>query len=762
MKNALRKLETFDRRSANDPLGPDLQADRLRKAIDASWVPIAPFWPLRGLVAVNPLQGLEDLPFEEALVEAAAWFQQRELPEPLDAVNRETIKWCQAFFDDGQATIAMPLRQRGLYDAWRLLAPFDRRLHGGDADKRAWLAALPAAPERAIGAALEWLDVPSAHHTRFMMLLLTTLPGWAAHVRYRTDWADSASRNPHPVSGIEYLALRLAITAVLWPGAKALLSWHLAARETARNPSGPLPDIARIESEYSDSLLRALSKRARSHAPQSKRPRAQVVFCIDVRAEPFRRALEEVGDYETLGCAGFFGVPIEIADADSGKASRACPVLLEPRCTVRQSSVDGAGGSGRLNLLRRLYQSLKYTFTAPFALVETLGLANGVWMALLSFAPVQADRLRHWMAGWIQPPMATSPDIGDIPPGDRCAWAESVLRSMGLTHDFARLVVLCGHGSTTRNNPYAAALDCGACGGRHGGTNAQVLAAILNDPWVREHLIGRGIRIPGTTHFIAAQHDTTTDEVTILGPTPGSPELVSKLQALEQDLARTRLINTRRRVAALGGRVGAATARGAETEAHAWHVLRRSRDWAEVQPEWGLARNAAFIAAPRALTRGLDLDGRVFLHSYDWRQDPDGAALTLILTAPMVVAQWINAQYLFSTLDNVSFGSGSKVTQNVCGKLGVMQGNASDLMHGLPLQSVFASDSEAWHKPMRLLTVVHAPRDFVQQVVRTQPELEKLFGNGWVTLACIDAEEGGAWILQRDLGSWRRQTADQR
>ena len=125
------------------------------------------------------------------------------------------------------------------------------------------------------------------------------------------------------------------------------------------------------------------------------------------------------------------------------------------------------------------------------------------------------------------------------------------------------------------------------------------------------------------------------------------------------------------------------------------------------------------------------------------------------MTAPMVVAQWINAQYLFSTLDNVSFGAGSKVTQNITGKLGVMQGNASDLMHGLPLQSVFSADGEAWHQPLRLLTVVQAPREFVLSVVQTKPELQRLFANGWVTLACIDPQDGETRLLHRNLSSWQ-------
>jgi uncharacterized protein YbcC (UPF0753/DUF2309 family) len=182
---------------------------------------------------------------------------------------------------------------------------------------------------------------------------------------------------------------------------------------------------------------------------------------------------------------------------------------------------------------------------------------------------------------------------------------------------------------------------------------------------------------------------------------------------------------------------------------------RRSMDWAEVRPEWGLARNAAFIVGPRDLTRAVNLEGRCFLHSYDWKKDPTGKFLTTILTAPMVVAQWINSQYLFSTIDNVAYGGGSKITQNVTGKLGVMQGNASDLMHGLPLQSVFAADGEPYHEPLRLLTVVYAPRSILDAIIPTQNVLKKLFGNGWVTIVCIDPSDNHTYLLKRDL-SWKK------
>ena len=125
----------------------------------------------------------------------------------------------------------------------------------------------------------------------------------------------------------------------------------------------------------------------------------------------------------------------------------------------------------------------------------------------------------------------------------------------------------------------------------------------------------------------------------------------------------------------------------------------------------------------------------------------------------MVVAQWINNQYFFSTLDNVAYGGGSKVTKNVTGKIGVMQGNASDLMHGLPLQSVYAADDTPYHEPLRLLTVVYAPRQIVNVLVEQNPVLQKLFLNGWVTLTVIDPQDGHNYLLGRD-GTWQSALRD--
>jgi uncharacterized protein YbcC (UPF0753/DUF2309 family) len=722
----------------------------LTEAIQKSWEIIAPFWPLKSLIAVNPLQGLESLPIEEALVEAAAYFQQPDLPDAMRTINRESIKWLQSFFDEGQATIPMPLRTHGLYAAWRQLARFDTRLHGHDAAKKAWLTSLSENPETTIASCLDALHIPENQQTRFLSLLLTTLPGWAAHIQYRISYTDTETPHPHPVSASGYLALRIAMTWLLWPHASSLLDWHSRAQKDVAQKPSPLATLTKHEAVYHVPLLAQLTQNQFSQNTQRRIPDAQLVFCIDVRSEPFRKALESTGHYETFGFAGFFGIPVYIEDSITEDIYPSCPVLITPKhhvtetaiCSQKQAQKD-RDGHEKITIFKRFYQSVKYTFAAPFALVEVLGLACGVWMALRSFFPRLATYISNKVTSSIRPAYPVTPSLTDISFWDQCTYAANALRMIGLTTQFAPLVLLCGHGSRTQNNSYATGLDCGACGGRHGASNARILAKILNDPQVRQEIAKQSIVIPDTTVFIPAEHNTTTDDVTIY--TEGLAMDGKDLQPLIADFVRTKQTNTMFRSAKMG------------YKGHALGAVKytqiRSLDWAQVRPEWGLARNAAFIIAPRALSATIDLDGRAFLHSYDWQQDPEGLSLRTILTAPLVVAQWINNQYLFSTLDNTAYGGGSKVTKNITGKIAIMQGNASDLMNGLPLQSVYKTDLTPYHHPARLMAVAYAPKDRLETLIKTESILQTLFGNGWVLLTCIDPTNSHVYTLQRDL-SW--------
>jgi hypothetical protein len=307
---------------------------------------------------------------------------------------------------------------------------------------------------------------------------------------------------------------------------------------------------------------------------------------------------------------------------------------------------------------------------------------------------------------------------------------------------FGRLVVFTGHASETTNNPFASSLDCGACAGNPGGPNARVIAAICNDPDVQAALRERGFEIPDDTVFLAGQHNTTTDEVDIYGDVPESH--ADDLAQLRADLETAREQATAER----------ADDMGSDAPNGVDETGRRAGDWAETRPEWGLAGNAGFVVGPRGLTSGLDLDGRSFLHSYDWATDPDGDALETILTGPMVVTQWINSQYYFATVDNAVYGSGSKVTHNPVGNVGVYQGNGGDLMAGLPLQSLMADDETPYHQPLRLSVVVHAPVERVTEVLAAHDHLTQLLDNDWLSLTVVDPTQDHEAFEYDEALSW--------
>jgi uncharacterized protein YbcC (UPF0753/DUF2309 family) len=711
--------------------------DMIESAADV----ISPVWPIKNFIACNPLQGLETLPFEEAIFRAGAYAEAGGTHNSV--INRELIKWCGAFLDEGQATIAMPNRGKGFYPTFRELVRFDGNLTCHP-DTRAWLGKLPKTPEETIAVCFHRLKIASADQEEFIRVGFAALPGWSGHVKWRTEWQGAASAADNPITLLDLVAVRLVITCVLAP--EATVS-QIATK-------GLPVDIASLESNehaYRTELLNVLMAETSSVGKSAERPKAQLVFCIDVRSEPVRRRIEAQDAYETLGFAGFFGLPVRVKGYDDDEAHDSCPVLLNTSHEVWEHPVDTASvrhhdiGRTLLKLPKSLYQTLKYNFATPFALVEMLGPLCGLRMMLRSFAPLSFTKINRAARQTIMPTVSTRPDLTDIPFSNQVDYGEGALRTMGLTQNFAPLVVFCGHGSSTTNNAYAAALDCGACAGNNGGLNARILAAILNKIDVRSVLATRGLPIPEDTLFVAAEHNTTTDDI-VLSDQELEGQHVEAITVLKRDLETAGSHNRLARCTTFGLTVG-------ENDKAEHVTSKRAFDWSETRPEWGLARNAAFIVGPRELTRNVNLEGRAFLHSYDWRSD-EGDTLQTILTAPMVVGQWINTQYLFSTLDNTAWGGGSKVTQNVTGKLGVMQGNASDLMHGLPLQSVYSGDNTPYHEPLRLLTVVYAPRHRVHAIIERNPVLQKLFFNGWVNLAVIDPHDNTGQLLERDF-TWK-------
>ena len=320
----------------------------------------------------------------------------------------------------------------------------------------------------------------------------------------------------------------------------------------------------------------------------------------------------------------------------------------------------------------------------------------------------------------------------------RIAAAESVLRAMSMTDNFARLVLLAGHGANVVNNPHASGLHCGACGGYSGEVNARLLAALLNDPEVRIGLVPAGIVIPPDTLFIGALHDTTTDAVT--------------LYQADCDASKHRLDIEQARVwlAAAGVVTRGERALRLPRAPSGPAIPRRSRDWAEVRPEWALAGCKAFIAAPRRRTTGKSLEGRAFLHDYDWMQDSNFGVLELIMTAPVVVASWISLQYYGSTVAPGLFGGGNKLLHNVTGGIGVVEGNGGALRAGLPWQSVHDGEHHV-HEPLRLSVCIEAPRAAMTEILRRHDGVRALFDNRWLHLFALDEAGRMAWRYTGNL-----------
>lgn len=816
---------------------PDSHRDNswLEGIIDSACRKIAPVWPLRRFVAVNPFLGFSDQSFaatsarlkrvaridmlmprafyrdavatdfisdidlKHALnIAPKGWQSPRDVAalkvalqcEPVANTNSNAVvatvaevldrlakgdkqasrtafmideisKWCAAYFDEGQANWPSPWRGLPAYEAWRAAARFDRNpeVMGITGFRRA-VRSMPDDPVEAIALVLRKIGIPARATEDYLHRALLDIGGWAAYGRYLL-WNSELHGETNDIL-VQLLAIR-----VVWGYAiflerkdKAFVNaWKEAMGAASHLPEDAAlngdPELAvdllmqeAYEHAYQRRLLSTLNLAATvtsSPATKSRTP-VQAAFCIDVRSEVYRRSFELVyPQVETTGFAGFFGFPIEYIQIGQSKGTAQCPVLLKPSFVIRES-VRGASEEEELEILglrlmrrraAKAWKVFKSSAVSSFTYVETVGLlfaaklvgdAAGLTRAVPDPNLDGLDtRALARVGPDIAPGLLETRKTG-FDPEQRVAIAEAVLRAMSLTDDFARLVMLTGHGSTTVNNPHASGLDCGACGGHTGEANARVAVAILNDPDVRRSLVARGIHIPEDTWFLGCLHDTTTDEVKIFDHELIPNSHAEELSALRAKLAEASALARYERAYGLGIQV-----RGNVQK----QVLRRSRDWSQVRPEWGLAGNNAFIVAPRHRTRGTDLGGRAFLHSYDWKKDDGFSILELIMTAPMVVASWINLQYYGSTVNNRAFGSGNKILHNVVGTLGVLEGNAGDLRVGLPWQSLH-DGKRLIHEPLRLNVFIEAPLDAISSVIAKHETVRQLADNRWLHLYALD------------------------
>ncbi|HKK92895.1 MAG TPA: DUF2309 domain-containing protein, partial [Longimicrobiales bacterium] len=668
-----------------------------------------------------------------------------------DEIVRDRVSaWASDHFDEGQAAWASPWSDAGVWRAWRADAAIDRTPEVmGLSAFRAFVRSLPTDAAEARADLTDELNLADDDLELYLHRLLMQVGGWSAWAGRRLFEADLAGGDDTSITDLLTVLLAWEVAMLrCYESLEIRTVWHELRRQAEQGPDRERAEAAlRVDLLLQDAFEQAEHERmvgrferhaaSRTMETEDQRPLLQAAFCIDVRSEVLRRALEQVAPRtQTIGFAGFFGVALDYQPVGETRRQALCPVLLTPGAEAREVVIGDEAESERLGLVRGLrrrastaWTSFKMGAVSCFGFVGPVGLAYAAKLIVDGFGRTRPADVPGTDGLTPSERDLLAPELG-LSFHARIDTAESILRGMSLTTDFARVVVLAGHGSTTTNNPHASGLDCGACGGRGGEVNARVAADLLNDAAVRTRLRKRGIRIPDDTVFVAARHDTTTDDVTILDAAALPDSHERDLKRVRQWFAEASGLARRERAPALGLKP--------EAPELATRIRERARDWSQVRPEWGLAGCSSFVAAPRERTAGLDLGGRAFLHSYDWGQDEQFDVLELILTAPAVVASWISLQYYGSTVDPAVFGSGNKTLHNVVGTVGVLEGNGGDLRVGLPMQSV--SDGErTMHEPLRLNVIVEAPIEAMSAVIERNEHLRHLVDHGWMHLWAMGA-----------------------
>lgn len=783
-------------------------------AIESAGKRIAPTWPLDQHIAVNPLWEMRELPFTEAAARLEAlgrirclmpaehyarlWQRSqirktdlqlaaKELGERQDVdallqslktptaeahwhnvsdwldgtrdcqhrmawrdeITHQISQFCAAFCQqpDTQAVDS-------LYLNWITHIRSDRGIAilMGEPGLNKAFHELPDDPQALIFIALTELGFTSVEHIEaYAHALLLDIHGWASWFAYRR-WQSHLNGDDEDALP-QLVAIRMGWELALWR------HWQLRhendAKQLQHHWYNQMPQLNLLiaqqrQAQKSFWVWQRAAEMARQRFEITRlmqtplatpaQPKLQAIFCIDVRSEVIRRALEaQHTSIQTFGFAGFFGLPIAYAPVGTHLNRPQLPGLLAP--TLRVS--EGGFLAQTLDDDRRRQQQNATAWNefsrgaaTSFSMVEAAGLSYAAQLLRKTFGLPTTTHPVNDLAGtgqwtlWQGERPLTLIEKTDL--------VDGILHAMSLKR-LASEVLLVGHGSHTTNNPHAAGLDCGACGGQTGAINVQVLAQLLNDTSVRNALADRGRVIPDKTRFIAALHNTTTDHIHCFDTiTEASTQWLSDATVLAQ----------RERAEALG-----LTTEPYFNQPQILNtaIHQRAMDWSEVRPEWGLAGNSAFIVAPRSRTRGLNFSGRTFLHDYVWQDDTHFNILELIMTAPMVVTNWINMQYNASVTDPLKYGSGNKVLHNVVGgNLGVFEGNGGDLRIGLPWQSVH--DGQQWvHQPLRLSVYIQAPRAAIRDILTKHDNVRQLVENQWLFIFRlsdndrIDYYNAGQW-----------------
>ncbi|HQU07202.1 MAG: hypothetical protein B7Z60_07900 [Ferrovum sp. 37-45-19] len=581
------------------------------------------------------------------------------------------------------------------------------------------LLCLPNNTHEAIDCVVRELSLDSQWWSDWFQCHLYAFPGWASWCAYQ-DHVE-LDTTTHYVE--DFLAILVSWDYLVDRGSRQTGSpwdqWQGQWRHNNAEAATATLDVQYSllwlkEFQYQRQLMGELTLHS-AHSGTQDDIHTQLIFCIDVRSESMRRALENLDPgIETLGFAGFFALPVIYQGAHQGQSIAYYHGLLKPLGSLRHKRSQDSSRWFHLltkRILSYFKSSLEISKSHPLSSllwVEGFGMIYLFSLITHLFHCSRDQSVIHYQ-DITEQLKDTSLEMSDEL---ILSAMKSFLEGTGLKNKLAKRVVIVGHGAQSLNNPQQHSLDCGACGGQSGALNAILMARLLNDETHRRWLNNEGYLIPQETRFYAAHHNTTAQQIDLLEDHHREGEYVKQLFSQVTSHVFT---------------------------SHHEHVRSSSRrdkthNWAQVRPEWGLINNAALIIAPRSQTKGCPLQGRVFLHDYDEAQDHDWKRLEQILLAPLIVSHWINMGYFTSrTLPDV-LGSGNKLLHNVVGgDLGVFEGNSGDLRLGLAKQSLH--DGEQWrHEAQRLTVVVSAPPTALETVINQHSVLRDLVNGRWIHL----------------------------
>lgn len=683
--------------------------------------------------------------------------------------------WAASYFDSGQATWVAANKEESPFAAWKSEAEKDLtpRLNGLRGFRNA-VKKLPDHPVKAAQVALEKLDIPQDGMDLYLHSLLLRVGGWSAYAA-RLDW-DNELYGGEDGKLIEFLSVLLCWEACLlecvkhpklkreWKVATKALSTFNNQNQLNQQLTQNLILQEAFDIATQQNIVGKFKGTELSPKGTQTQAKAQAIFCIDVRSEVYRRNLELIDNsIKTLGFAGFFAFPIKYVPIGHEGGEANCPVLLPTGPTIMEEMPDKEDNQRALKdrvqnrQLQQVWKSFKSGAVTNFSFVSPMGLSFLPKLFTDSFGltrpvphPDQVGLSKEFYKNK-QVSLAEGThqnDITGIPVDQQIKMAKNALSAMSLKDDFAKFILIVGHGSTMVNNPHATGYDCGACGGHTGEANAKVAVSVLNNREVRAALQNEDIFIPVNTIFLSCLHDTTTDEVTIYNEYDVPSERLAELKDLKGSLKMAGHAARTERLLRLETDHKTKTYKANTYKS----ILTRSKDWSQTRPEWGLAGCSAFVVAPRERTQGIDFGGRSFLHSYDWTKDDGFGILELIMTAPMVVTSWISLQYFASTVDNRVYGSGNKTLHNVTAGLGVLEGFSGDLRVGLPWQAVH--DGEKYqHEPVKLNVIIEAPIEAMNNILEKHQGVKDLCDNGWLNLLSMDEQGKVSQRYSGDL-SW--------